>query len=251
MPHPAAPRALDDEARGRVAEDDERVAAVVGRRLHRRDRPVRLAAPDAAPAEPAVVADGARVEHADVVQGDVHVRHGSSVDPIVGAERAAGGVQPPVVLGLRGRPGHVRAVPQIEATDAVLVPALHGAAQARAGVLGGAGKLVVAAGHRVEHERRHRRRLRIAMLAEQEIHDAREREAGARVRLPLIEHGQLELGRHLGRRRLVQHRNVGSVAQVQAIGNDVALGIERRAPARRRHSWHRASSPPEPGRSTP
>ena len=166
------------------------------------------------------------------------------VDPIVGAERAArrrpATSRPP---GFAGRRGHVRAVPQIEATDAVLVPSPSWRRAGSSRSPRRRRELVVAAGHRVEHERRHRRRVfgsrclrsrKLTTLASAKpVHAlvfpdrARAARAGAPSR----------------RRRLVEHRNVGSVAQVQAIGNDVALGIERRAPARRRHSWHQSSSP--------
>ncbi len=202
----------------------------VGLRLAMRDHPV-LARGRLCVLEPAVVADGARVEDAHLVERHVHVRDRARVDAVVGAQRPVHRVEPPVLAGDVGRHRHVDLVPEAERAGAVLVPALERAAKAGARVLR-ARELVVAARHGVEHPGRDARIRRAARLLQQVAHDGGEREARAGARVLLVEDRQLRLRAEGGRRGDGDRGLVRAVAQVHLVGRDVADGALRGGCAR-------------------
>src|SRR3546814_1335104 len=73
-------------------------------------------------------------QRADLGQRDMHVAHVLRRDAVVGAHRAFHRVQPPVLVGLVGRLGHVELGPQALGAGAVARPALERAAQRRTAV---------------------------------------------------------------------------------------------------------------------
>ena len=226
-----APRVLDDKALRRVTDDREGMAAVARLRGAERDHPVgELPFLAREAGHPAVVADRARIEDAGLDEAHVHIGHRAHVDAVVGAERAAHGLVPPVVIGGRRGLRHRFGPPQLGAADAMLEPALHRAAQARAGVLlDRTGELVVAARHRVDHEGGDGRLLRAEVAAAEVGHHRREREAGAGVGVLLVEDRQrdLRIRPHPLRRRPRHRRQVAPVAQVELVRDDVALELAR------------------------
>ena len=165
----------------------------------------------------------------------VHIGHRAHVDAVVGAEGAAHGLVPPVVIGGRRGLRHRFGPPQLGAANAVLEPALHRAAQARAGVLlDRARELVVAARHRVDHEGGDGRLLRAEVAAAEVGDDRREREAGAGVGALLVQDRQRDLPvrMHPVRGWPRHRRQVAPVAQVELVGDDVALELARSGPGR-------------------
>ena len=115
-------------------------------------------------------------------------------EPTGFAERAVGGLLPPVFLRRGSRRWHFETLPEVQAADAVLVPSLHGPAEAGASIFRRAGELVVMARHRIEHEGRHRRDIRGARraLPKKVIDYAGQGEARAGARISLIHHRQFD-----------------------------------------------------------
>src|SRR3546814_18776016 len=116
----------------------------------------------------------------------MHVAHVLRRDAVVGAHRAFHRVQPPVLVGLVGRLGHVELGPQALGAGAVARPALHRAAQRRTAVdIVVLGPLVVAARHTVEHVAGDRFAGALA-AGDTVLERGRPRETGAGVGLVLV-----------------------------------------------------------------
>jgi len=239
-----APGVLDDEAARVVADQREGVAARLALRRARRDdgkvggAPRRGRGPLAEQPVPASVDLGRDIDRADLADRRLQVDHRVAIDAVVDAERPRRRVARPVGGGrdeaLRAAARHAMR-PEPLGAGAVLVPALEGAAAARALVVV-ARPFVVAPGELVEHARADRREAGRATrldgaAPEQEVRDAGEAEARARALSPLVED---EAGARIGanqardvrvdgplRRQRAQRRAVGPVAQVQPVGTRV------------------------------
>ena len=137
-----SPRVLHDEAVFVVADEGERVAVVRARRPWIRNRPDPvgrglLTTFARVPVIPAVVRKRAPEQHAGFVQCDLHVDHGTRIDPIVRAERPADAVVPPVRRARRAglvelRPQRDRAVPTEDARPQIRPSASRPPAAGRA-----------------------------------------------------------------------------------------------------------------------
>ena len=223
---------------------------------------------------PAFVHGSGHIDGAVLADGGLHVHHRAHVHPVVHAQRAGQGVDVPVALGVIGLGGvfqrrGVQAAPfgiehigpQRLTAHAMALPAFERAPAARPFVVF-AGPFVVHARELIEHGRAHAARLalRPGHIAheQQVVDDGGQAKAGAGAFRALVQQvaagsvgGQPVL--HLGVRRplrgqIAQGRQVGPVAQVQAIGagvqrqralaNDNLLGGHARPPC----AWGRESA---------
>ena len=157
------------------------------------------------------------VQHADFGDGGVHRDQVAVVDAVVGAERAGDRVGAAL---LHRRRRIVGGRPQRFGAHAVLEPALHGAARARA-VVAFAGPLVVAARHGVEHVRAD---LAGVLARPPRVHqvvgDDGQPEAGAGAFLALVadlDLGLAEIVDAAHARHVDQRRHVHAVAEVDGI----------------------------------
>ena len=230
----AAPGVLHDEAVFVVADESERVAVVRAclPRIGNRPYPVgrgSAAAFARVAVVPAIVRERAPEQHAGFVERDLHVDHRTRVDAIVRAERPANAVVPPV--GLARRAGLVEFRPERLPAHAVLEPALQRSAQRRATVRHLAAQVIVAARHAVEHERRDRFGRRGITARRQHMHDGRQRKAGARAGVALMQSRTMggRRGRQARPRRESDRGPVGPVAEIDAVGDDVAQRRARNA----------------------
>ncbi len=174
---------------------------------------------------PAFVHPGHDVENPDLGQRAVHGREILGADPEIGAERPRQRIHRPLV----GQHADIVADlvgPQSFSAHAMLAPALHRAAAARALVLL-AGPFVVALRYLVEHPRADHRLVALDLAAAQQVMgDRREAEAGAGRLVALIE------DRHAIRairvdwnaqRHLDQRRRIHPIAKIHPVGNDAAV----------------------------
>ncbi len=156
----------------------------------------------------------------------MHVGDRARIDAVIRAQRAQHGIQPPVLGGLFDRrAGHDLRCPQLAGAGAVFVPAFHRTAQARPGVGGRiAGEFVIAARHGIQHEGRYAALRGLAPRRVQQVVDhAGQREAGAGIGAALIEHGEVDPGFERRAGDNCDGRLVRAVAQVDPVGDDVAL----------------------------
>ena len=216
-----APRILDPEAPLVVADNGEGVAAQgldgEGNDTVRADR------------APAAMHRARGINNSDLRQGAVHGDDLLVVNSEISAKRTTGRVERP---GVRQRAAWFVGVvgPDRGCADTVLVPALHRAAGAGAGI-SLARPFVITPGHLVEHARADRREVRDdAPPLQKKVGHGREAETGAGPLLPLVQHRHsfvfvirlVLLERH-ARGHLDQRGHIHLVPEIERVGMGVEL----------------------------